>query len=158
MNTQKFKLGNCSLLVTLVFGEYYPYRASLFNQEGREVYYGEYFNIEQLYYMIYSEMITYQDCLDKKQLRIDFNQMYDTLTTPINGDIRFNLNVTIDGIYEQHTHGTLEYPDINLQCNRTCGEVFIKQESSLITMTEDQAEELYKHLHSVFGELKCNII
>lgn len=86
MNTQKFKLGNCSLLVTLVFGECYLYYASLLNQEGREVYCGEYFNIEQLCYMTYSEMTIYQDCLDKRQLWIDFNQMYNTLTTLINGE------------------------------------------------------------------------
>lgn len=90
MNTQKFKLGNYYLTVTLVSGEYYPYRASLFTQEGREVYYCEYLDIEQLCYMTYSEMVTYQDCLDKRQLWIDFNQMYNTLTTLIEGDIKCN--------------------------------------------------------------------
>lgn len=80
----RFNLGNYYLLVTPVTDEYYAYRASLFTQEGKEIHYGEYLDIEQLCYMTYLE---YQNCSDKGQLWIDVNQMYNTLTTLNNGDI-----------------------------------------------------------------------
>lgn len=68
--------------------------------------------------------------------------------------MRFNLDVTIDGVHEEYQYGDITYPIVQLTCLRSCGEVFIKQDGNIVHMNSDQAEELYKQLHSVFGEIK----
>lgn len=66
--------------------------------------------------------------------------------------VKFNTNVTIPEYREECTHGVIGYNDVKLECRRAIGEVVISQDVDVIRLSEDQAIELYKHLHSTFGE------
>lgn len=65
--------------------------------------------------------------------------------------MKFNINTTIPEHKEGCTYGEIGYNEVVLQCRRTIGEVVISQDVDVIRLSEDQAVELYKHLHSTFG-------
>lgn len=67
--------------------------------------------------------------------------------------MRFNLEVTIDEVTEACTHGNISYGKVLLSCYRGTGDTLISQGENDVLLNLDQAEELYKHLHSVFGEV-----
>ena len=66
--------------------------------------------------------------------------------------MKFNLEVTIEEVVEQHAHGVLKYSEVQLSCYRSIGEVQILQEENTLWLTSEQAKQLYVHLKSVFGE------
>ena len=66
--------------------------------------------------------------------------------------MKFNLDVTIDEVNEQYTHGILHYDEVKLSCYRSTGDTSIKQGEDEILLEHDQAVQLYQHLKSVFGE------
>lgn len=66
--------------------------------------------------------------------------------------MKFNINAVIPEYREECTHGVIGYNSVKLECRRTVGEVVIAQDVDVIRLSEDQALELYKHLHSTFGE------
>lgn len=66
--------------------------------------------------------------------------------------MKFNINTTIPEAVEDFPLGGFVYDEVGLQCIRSTGEVFITQNDKCISINEDQAVELYKHLHSTFGE------
>ena len=66
--------------------------------------------------------------------------------------MKFNLEVKIEEVVEQHTHGVLEYREVQLSCYRSTGEVQILQEDNTLWLTSEQAKQLYAHLKYVFGE------
>lgn len=74
--------------------------------------------------------------------------------------MKFNLDAIIAESKEYYPHGVTTYDEVGLTCNRTTGEVFIKQIKSyldyehydVVVLNEDQALELYHHLKQVFGE------
>lgn len=66
--------------------------------------------------------------------------------------MKFNLDVTIDEVSEQLTHGILTYDEVFLSCSRITGDTLIKQGGDEVILNLEQGEMLYKHLKSVFGE------
>ena len=70
--------------------------------------------------------------------------------------MKFNLEVTIDEVNEQCTHGVIHYDEVLLSCYRSTGDTFITQGGYNILLSLKQAEELYKHLHTIFGETNEN--
>jgi exonuclease VII small subunit len=66
--------------------------------------------------------------------------------------MKFNLEVTIDEVVEQLTHGILTYDEVFLSCDRGTGDTLIKQGGDEVLLSLEQGEVLYKHLQSVFGE------
>ena len=66
--------------------------------------------------------------------------------------MKFNLEVTIDEVVEQLTHGILTYDEVFLSCDRATGDTLIKQGGDEVLLSLEQGEMLYKHLKSVFGE------
>lgn len=66
--------------------------------------------------------------------------------------MKFNIDVIIPEHHEDCTHGVIGYNAVRLGCQRTIGCVVISQDIDVIRLSEDQSIELYKHLHSVFGE------
>ena len=66
--------------------------------------------------------------------------------------MKFNLEVTIEEVVEQHTHGVLKYSEVQLSCYRSTGDTLIKQGDDEILLELEQAKQLYMHLKSVFGE------
>lgn len=66
--------------------------------------------------------------------------------------MKFNLEVTIPEVVEQHTHGTIKYDEVLLSCFRGTGDTLIKQGDNEVLLELDQAEKLYYHLKQVFGE------
>ena len=66
--------------------------------------------------------------------------------------MKFNLEVTIDEVVEQLTHGILTYDEVFLSCYRDTGDTLIKQGGDEVLLSLEQGEMLYKHLKSVFGE------
>lgn len=64
--------------------------------------------------------------------------------------MKFNLNVKIPEYVEECTHGVIAYEEVSLNCRRSTDEVVISQNLDNIFMSEDQAEQLYLHLKSVF--------
>ena len=66
--------------------------------------------------------------------------------------MKFNLEVSIEEVKEECTHGTITYNEVLLSCYRSTGNTFITQEGYSILLSLKQTEELYKHLHTIFGE------
>ena len=66
--------------------------------------------------------------------------------------MKFNLEVKIKEVVEQHTHGVLKYGEVQLCCYRSTGEVQILQDENAVWLVSEQAKQLYMHLKSVFGE------
>ena len=66
--------------------------------------------------------------------------------------MKFNLEVKIEEVVEQYTHGVLEYGEVQLSCYRSTGEVQILQDGNAVWLTSEQAKQLYLHLKSVFGD------
>ena len=66
--------------------------------------------------------------------------------------MKFNLEVTIDEVVEQCTHGVINYDEVLLSCYRGTGDTLIKQGDDEILLESEQAKQLYMHLKSVFGE------
>ena len=66
--------------------------------------------------------------------------------------MKFNLEVTIEEVVEQHTHGVINYDEVLLSCYRGTGDTLIKQGDDEILLELEQAKQLYLHLKSVFGE------
>lgn len=66
--------------------------------------------------------------------------------------MKFNLEVTIDEVVEQLTHGILTYDEVFLSCYRDTGDILIKQGGDEVLLSLEQGEMLYKHLRLVFGE------
>lgn len=66
--------------------------------------------------------------------------------------MKFNLEVTIPEVIEQHTHGTIKYDEVVLSCFRSTGDTLIKQGENEVLLELDQAEQLYFHLKQVLGE------
>ena len=66
--------------------------------------------------------------------------------------IKFNLEVSIEEVKEECTHGTIAYDEVLLSCYRGTGDTLIKQGDDEILLSLEQGEMLYKHLKSVFGE------
>ena len=70
--------------------------------------------------------------------------------------MKFNLEVTIDEVNEQCTHGVIHFDEVLLSCYRSTGDTLIKQGDNDVLLSLDQAKELYKHLHFIFGETNEN--
>lgn len=70
--------------------------------------------------------------------------------------MKFNLEVTIDEVTEECTHGNISYRKVLLSCYRGTGNTFISQGEDDILLSLEQARELYKHLHFIFGETNEN--
>ena len=66
--------------------------------------------------------------------------------------MKFNLEVTIDEVNEQCTHGVIHYDEVKLSCYRATRDTSIQQGENQILLEHDQAVQLYNHLKSVFGE------
>lgn len=66
--------------------------------------------------------------------------------------MKFNLDVTIDEVKEDCTHGTITYDEVLLSCYRGTGDTLIKQGDDEVLLSLEQGEMLYKHLKSVFGD------
>lgn len=66
--------------------------------------------------------------------------------------MKFNLEVKIEEVVEQHTHGVLKYGEVQLSCYRSTGEVQILQDENAVWLVSEQAKQLYGHLKSVFGD------
>ena len=66
--------------------------------------------------------------------------------------MKFNLEVTIDEVVEQCTHGVINYDEVLLSCYRGTGDTLIKQGDDEILLELEQAKQLYMHLKSVFGD------
>ena len=66
--------------------------------------------------------------------------------------MKFNLEVTIEEVVEQYTHGVLKYSEVELSCYRSTEEVQILQDENAVWLTSEQAKQLYVHLKSVFGD------
>jgi len=66
--------------------------------------------------------------------------------------MKFNLEVKIDEVVEQHTHGVLKYGEVQLSCYRGTGDTLIKQGGARVLLELEQGKQLYKHLKSVFGD------
>ena len=66
--------------------------------------------------------------------------------------MKFNLEVTIEEVVEQHTHGVLKYSEVLLSCYRSTGDTLIKQGDDEILLELEQGRQLYMHLKSVFGD------
>ena len=66
--------------------------------------------------------------------------------------MKFNLEVTIDEVVEQGTHGVIQYDEVRLSCYRGTGDTLIKQGEDAILLELEQGKQLYKHLKSVFGD------
>ena len=66
--------------------------------------------------------------------------------------MKFNLEVKIEEVVEQHTHGVLKYSEVQLSCYRGTGDTLIKQGDDEILLELEQAKQLYMHLKSVFGD------
>ena len=66
--------------------------------------------------------------------------------------MKFNLEVTIDEVVEQCTHGVINYDEVLLSCYRGTGDTLIKQGGAEILLSLEQGKQLYEHLKSVFGE------
>lgn len=66
--------------------------------------------------------------------------------------MKFNLEVTIDKVVEQCTHGVINYDEILLSYYDGTGDTLIKQGDNDVLLSLEQGEILYKHLKSVFGE------
>lgn len=66
--------------------------------------------------------------------------------------MKFNLDVTIEEVNEQYTHGVIHYDKVELSCYRGTGVTFIIQGDNEIVLEHGQAEQLYQHLKLVFGE------
>ena len=66
--------------------------------------------------------------------------------------MKFNLEVKIEEVVEQHIHGVLKYGEVQLSCYRSTGEVQIVQDENVVWVTSEQAKQLYVHLKSVFGD------
>ena len=66
--------------------------------------------------------------------------------------MKFNLEVTIEEVVEQHTHGVLKHGEVQLNCYRNTGEVQILQDENEVWLVSEQAKQLYMHLKSVFGD------
>lgn len=66
--------------------------------------------------------------------------------------MKFNLEVTIDKVAEQCTHGVIQYDEVLLYCCRGTGDTLIKQGEDEILLELEQGKQLYKHLKSVFGD------
>ena len=67
--------------------------------------------------------------------------------------MKFNLEVTIPEVIEQHTHGILKYDEVGWLYFRSTGGTLIKQGDNETLLELDQAEQLYFHLKQVFGEM-----
>ena len=66
--------------------------------------------------------------------------------------VKFNLDAIISEVIEQYSHGVIEYKEVELNCCRGTGDTLINQGEDSIILNEDQAQQLYSHLKSVFGE------
>ena len=66
--------------------------------------------------------------------------------------MKFNLEVKIEEVVEQHTHGVLKYGEVQLSCYRSTEEVQILQDGNAVWLTSEQAKQLYMHLKYVFGD------
>ena len=66
--------------------------------------------------------------------------------------MKFNLKVTIPEHVEDCTHGTIIHQEVKVVCRRSDGIVSLSQGYEIIVMEEKQAERLYHHLKSVFGD------
>ena len=66
--------------------------------------------------------------------------------------LKFNLDVNIEEVNEQYTHGIIHYDEVKLSCYRATGDTSIQQGENTILLEHDQAVQLYQHLKSVFGE------
>ena len=66
--------------------------------------------------------------------------------------MKFNLEVKIDEVVEQYTHGVVYYDEVLLSCCRGTGDTFIGQGDDAILLELEQGRQLYEHLKSVFGE------
>ena len=66
--------------------------------------------------------------------------------------MKFNLEVKIEEVVEQHTHGVLKYGEVQLSCCRGTGDTFIRQGDDAVWLLSEQAKQLYMHLKSVFGD------
>lgn len=66
--------------------------------------------------------------------------------------MKSNLEVTIEEVVEQLTHGVIKYDEVLLICYRGTGDTLIKQGDDEILLELEQAKQLYGHLKSVFGE------
>ena len=66
--------------------------------------------------------------------------------------MKFNLEVKIEEVVEQCTHGVINYDEVLLSCYRGTGDTLIKQGDDEILLELEQAKQLYLHLKSVFGD------
>ena len=66
--------------------------------------------------------------------------------------MKFNLEVTIDEVVEQCTHGVINYDEVLLSCYRGTGDTLVAQGGAEILLSLEQGKQLYEHLKSVFGE------
>jgi len=66
--------------------------------------------------------------------------------------VKFNLEVKIEEVSEQLTHGVIQYNEVLLSCYRGTGDTLIKQGEDEILLELEQGKQLYKHLKSVFGD------
>ena len=66
--------------------------------------------------------------------------------------MKFDLEVKIEEVVEQCTHGVLKYGEVQLSCYRGTGDTSIKQDDDEILLELEQAKQLYMHLKSVFGD------
>ncbi len=64
--------------------------------------------------------------------------------------MKFNLTKIIPEVVYEHTHGNERFDEVKLICLRASGCVSIQQGYEVISLDEDQAEQLYLHLKSVF--------
>ena len=65
--------------------------------------------------------------------------------------MKFNIDIVIPKYQEDCEYGSIEYNEVILKCSRTVGEVTISQDIDVIRLSEDQARNLYEHLHKVFN-------
>ncbi len=66
--------------------------------------------------------------------------------------MKCSLEVTIDEVTEQCTHGVIQYDEVLLSCYRGTGDTLIKQGEAEVLLDLEQGKQLYKHLKSVFGD------
>ena len=66
--------------------------------------------------------------------------------------MKFNIDVVIPKYQEDYEYyGSIEYNEVILKCRRTISEVTISQDTDVIRLSQDQARNLYEHLHKVFN-------